>query len=79
MLMELRHDEIDRLYADPSVEMYRPEAVIAELEDGSRVAAMCFNLTAAPGPDEHNDEYVAKLRDVARRLHLPEDYVETIE
>ena len=75
MLMELRHDEIDRLYADPSVQMYRPEAVISELEDGSRVAALCFTLTSAPGPSERNEEYAAKLRELGRRLHLPEDYI----
>lgn len=79
MLMELRHDEIDRLYADPSVQMYRPEAVIAELEDGSRVAALCFNLTSAPGPDERNDDYAAKLRELATRLQLPQDYADRMQ
>jgi Gamma-glutamyl cyclotransferase, AIG2-like len=78
VLMELQHEEIDRLYADPSVQMYRPEAVVAEIGDGSRIAALCFNLPVAPGPDERNEGYAAKLRDLARRLHLPDDYIERI-
>jgi len=78
MLMDLTHEEVDRLYAEESVRIYRPEAVITELSDHSRVAALCFNLPAAPGPDEANPAYAAKLRDLARRLGLPADYVERI-
>ena len=46
MLMNLTHAELDRLYAEPSVEAYRPEPVIASLRDGTIVAALCFNLPA---------------------------------
>jgi len=78
IVMELRHDEIERLYSDASVQMYRPEAVHAEMDDGSQVAALCFNLVAAPDAGERNDEYAARLRDLARRLQLPEDYADRI-
>lgn len=78
VLMELSHAEIERLYAEPSVQMYRPEAVVAELADGARVAALCFNLPATPGPGESNDAYARQLRDLARRLGLPADYVDRI-
>ena len=78
ILMELSHDEIERIYAEPSVRMYRPEAVIAELETGARVPALCFNLPVPPAPDEANEEYAEKLRDLARRLGLPADYVDRI-
>jgi len=78
IVMELRHDEIDRLYSDPSVQMYRPEAVLAEMNDGSQIAALCFNLVAAPDAGERNDEYASRLRDLARRLQLPDDYVDRI-
>ena len=44
ILMELTHVEIEQLYAEASVRAYRPEAVLAELTDGSRVPALCFNL-----------------------------------
>jgi hypothetical protein len=79
ILMELAHVEIDQLYSEASVRAYRPEAVLAELTDGSRVPALCFNLLVPPGPEEANPEYAAKLRDLARRLELPPNYVEGIQ
>lgn len=79
MLMELTHAEIERLYSEASVSVYRPEAVLTELADGSRVPALCFNLIVPPGPEEANAEYAAKLRDLARRLGLPSEYVESIQ
>jgi hypothetical protein len=42
------------------------------------VPALCFNL---PPSGEHIDadpEYAAKLRDVAKRLGLPADYIASI-
>ena len=74
----LSHEELAQLYAEPSVAEYRPEAVIAQLWDGSVVPALCFNL-----PSSHkaaaNPEYAAKLRDVAGRLGLPADYTAAIQ
>jgi Gamma-glutamyl cyclotransferase, AIG2-like len=78
LVMQLSHDEIERLYAEPGVQMYRPEAVIAELTDGSRIPALCFNLPVPPAPDEINKEYAQELRDLALRLGLPADYVDRI-
>jgi hypothetical protein len=78
ILMELTHTEIDLLYSEASVRAYRPEAVLCEPADGSRVPALCFNLVVAPAPEEVNSEYAAKLRDLARRLGLPPEYVDAI-
>ncbi len=78
VLMQLTHDEIDQLYSDPSVRAYRPEAVSAELDDGSRVSALCFNLTVAPSPTESNPDYAAKLCDLGRRLGFPSEYTNRI-
>ncbi len=78
ILMELTHAEIEKLYSDASVSAYRPEAVLCELADGSHVPAMCFNLVVPPAPEEANSEYSAKLRELARRLGLPSDYIESI-
>lgn len=75
VLMDLTHSDIDQLYADPSVSMYRPEAVSVELDSHGEVAALCFNLTAPPRPEESNAAYAEKLRELARRLGLPADYV----
>jgi hypothetical protein len=79
ILMELTHQEIDQLYSDPSVAMYRAEAVLAELADGSHAAALCFNLPRPPRLEEANPDYAAKLREVGRRLNPPPDYIEKIK
>ena len=78
VVMDLTHAEIEQLYSEASVQAYRPEAVLTELADGSRVPALCFNLVVPPAAEEANSEYAAKLRDLARRLGLPSDYVESI-
>src|SRR6185312_11369363 len=44
VLFSLTHSEVDVLYAEPSVNVYRPEAVIAKQADGTIVPALCFNL-----------------------------------
>jgi Gamma-glutamyl cyclotransferase, AIG2-like len=74
----LSHEEVDRLYAEPSVSAYRPEAVIAKLADRSTIPALCFNLPPSSEINEANPEYAEKLRFVANRLGLPADYVASI-
>jgi len=76
--MELTPEEIDNLYSENSVRAYRPEAILVHLDDGSGVPALTFNLVESPHADEHNSEYAAKLRELARGLGLPTDYVNAI-
>jgi hypothetical protein len=71
----LSQQEVERLYAEPSVAAYRPEAVMAQLVDRSSVPALCFNLPPSDAPVEANPEYAEKLRVVASRLGLPADYI----
>jgi hypothetical protein len=71
IVMQLTHAEIDQLYSDPSAAMYRPEAVKFELADGSDLAALCFNLPVAPGPEEADQDYAERLCALARRIGLP--------
>jgi hypothetical protein len=78
-IMGLSHEEIDGLYAEPSVADYRAEPVMAELADGARVPALCFNLPPAKVGAEANPDYAAKLRTLATRLGLPADYVAGIQ
>lgn len=78
MVMELTHEEVERIYAEPSVSIYRPEAVQVHLAEGSTIAALCYNLPIAPGPDEVNPVYAEQLRRLARKLRLPEDYIRSI-
>ena len=77
-LFDLTHAEIERLYAEPGVAVYRPEAVLAEPEAGSPIAALCFNLPSPPGAHERNPSYTGQLKDLATRLGLPRQYVESI-
>jgi hypothetical protein len=79
MLMELTHEEIDKLYSEDSVRQYRPEAILVQLDDGSRIAALTFNLVESPHADERNSEYAARLRELARQIELPTDYVNGIQ
>jgi hypothetical protein len=78
VLMDLPRNEIDALYAGPGLEAYRPESVVADALDGARVPALCFNLVTPPSPGEANREYADKLRELARRLGLPPEYVARI-
>jgi hypothetical protein len=74
VLMTLMHSDIDRLYSDASVAAYRPEPVLAQLEDGTAEVALCFNLPTAPDGATTNPEYAAALQGVARKMGLPEHY-----
>jgi hypothetical protein len=78
IVMELSQAEIEQLYSEESVRAYRPEAVLCKLRDGSYIPALCFNLVGPTAAGEVDSEYATKLRELARRLQLPPDYVETI-
>jgi len=78
ILMELTHEEIEKLYSEDSVRAYRPEAILVQLDDGSRIPALTFNLVESPHVNERNSEYAAQLKELARRLELPADYVNAI-
>lgn len=78
VLFALTHAEVDALYREASVSVYRPEAVAARLADGSVVPALCFNLPAPPSSDERNPQYASKLKALAERIGLPPSYVSSI-
>jgi hypothetical protein len=79
VIMSLTLADLERLYSEPSVAMYRPQAVLVRPESGGVIAALSYNLPDPPIAGVRNPEYAAKLRDVARRVGLPEDYVAGIE
>jgi hypothetical protein len=79
VLYSLTHGEVDALYGEASVSVYRPEAVTARLEDGSSTPALCFNLPVPPSATERNPQYVSKLRELADRIGLPRSYVSSIQ
>lgn len=78
IVFSLTHGEVDALYSEDSVSAYRPEAVCAQMADGTFVPALCFNLPTLPAAEERNPEYASKLRQLAARLGLPAKYVASI-
>ena len=78
IVMNLSHDDIDRLYAEPTVRVYRPEAVVCEIDESIPVPALCFNLPVPPSARERNPDYASKLKELARRLELPQEYINRI-
>jgi len=77
-VMALTLAELERLYADPTLQAYRPQAVLASLAGGSVVAALCYNLREPPSAAEHDPDYARKLRAVAQRVGLPAEYVASL-
>jgi hypothetical protein len=78
VVMSLTLAELERLYSEPSVQAYRPQAVLAHLASGGTIAALCFNLPEAPSPAERNPEYAAKLRSVGQKVGLPAEYLASL-
>ena len=78
VLVDLPRNEIDALYSGPGLEAYRAELVVAEGPDGAKTSALCFNLVTPPSPGEANRDYAEKLRELARRLSLPPEYIARI-
>jgi hypothetical protein len=78
MLVALTHLELERLYAAPGLDQYRPEAVLAQPLGGQPSPALCYNLRAAPRPDERNPEYAVRLQRVLRKLEFPAEYIASV-
>ena len=71
MVHTLTEREIQSLYAEPGLEMYRPETVVATFEDDSKSSLTTFNVQETAADEESNVEYIVKLRAVLERLGLP--------
>lgn len=79
VVFSLTLSEVKRLYAEPTVQAYKPQAVLARLADGDLIAALCYNLPQPPALEERNPEYAAKLRAVAEKAGLPAEYVASLK
>lgn len=79
VVVSLTLAELDRLYSEPSVQQYEPQAVLVNLATGGVVAALCYNLQHPPSPAERNPEYASELRAIARKVGLPPDYVASLQ
>jgi len=79
VVISLTLPELDRLYSEPSVQAYQPQAVLAQLASGGTIAALCYNLPQPPSPTERNPEYATKLRAVAKKVGLPPEYIASLQ
>ena len=77
VVMSLSSSDLDLLYADASVRMYRAVAVPVEAH-GTIMPALAYVLPEPPAPEERNPEYATKLRALAQRLDLPAEYTRSI-
>lgn len=71
MVHALTEREINSLYSEPGLEMYRPETVVATFEDGSNSVVTTFNLQRTSSEESFNADYAVKLRSVLERLGFP--------
>jgi len=78
LVFSLTLSELKRLYADPNVRAYVPQAVLAELAGGGVIAALCYNLPQPPAATERNPEYLAQLRALGQRVGLPAEYLSSL-
>jgi hypothetical protein len=79
VVMTLTLDEVQRLYADPGVQSYRPQGMLVHLHSGGFLGALCYNLPDPPAPGSRNAEYAEKLRMVGKKVGLPQEYVASIK
>jgi hypothetical protein len=77
-VMSLTLAELERLYSVPSLQAYKPQAVLVHLARGGIIAALCYNLPEPPAPSDHNPEYASKLREAARKVGLPAQYIDSL-
>jgi hypothetical protein len=77
-LMALSHSGLEKLYASPGFEQYRPEAILATTLDGLPVPALCNNLREEPPPGDGNPEYATRLQARLRSLGFPREYIDSI-
>ncbi len=78
VLFNMTPEELRALYSAPGLERYRPQSVLAMLENGSFQPATTYNLAMDPLPNERNPEYAGKLRTVLARLEFPRSYIESV-
>ena len=77
MVFTLSDAEIEALYAEPGLEMYRPETIRASFEGGTSAPVTTYNLDRSV-MDERDVVYAAKLGAILERLGFPAAYVRSV-
>ena len=80
VLMQVPAEDLRRLYSEPDLSAYRPEAVRVVLDDGGGAEeAVCYNLPLILRMEDTDRGYARELYRLAKRLGLPDQYLESIE
>ena len=77
VLMTLRAEDVQALYAEESVADYVPESVSVVLSDGTLEPAVCYNLPKSR-LEGTNSRYARSLLALAGKLGLPSAYLQQI-
>ena len=76
-VMDLASNELRNLYGSDGVEDYVPQAVQATTMAGDPVDAVSYILPIEKISGS-NSEYATRLAEIARKLDLPDEYIEEI-
>ena len=78
MVFTMDDRELEALYAESGLELYRPESVRASFEDGTSAVVTTYNLERSSVAEERDAAYAAKLGAVLERLGFPAAYVRSV-
>ena len=77
--MELREEEVQALYSEPSVRVYERETVsVVLLKTGEAIEADCYNLPGDRAPAGTNPAYARELSRLVEALGLDAAYARRI-
>ncbi len=77
-LMDLSEKELNKLYSEPSVADYIPEHVTAHKIEGGTKNVLLYNLRKEKLAGKNKD-YAISLTEVAKKIGLPQSYVNEVE
>ena len=78
IVMTIADEDVQKLYAEPSVVDYLPEEVIVLTDAGDSIIATCYNLPAASLTGT-NAYYARRLYTLAKQMGFPADYLTKIK
>ena len=77
VVMEVKDEEIVKLYAEKSVADYVPEEVKVITESNEHLKAICYNLPLELLTGT-NASYAKSLHQLAKKLNFPKEYLEKV-
>lgn len=79
-VMTLNQDELTNLYAEPSVNEYKPVEVVCVDEDQNKISAVTYILPLDyPHMPPQSSDYARKLHNICIKLELPRQYTNKIQ